>query len=506
MKMKPLLLAAALAAATCPLQALMDEAEFAELETRIEALQEAGELAQAERLTEKILQEAHRLSAEQIRTMEWEAERTRRIRRDYRLTEERLIELLDGRLEDFSREEYEAWLEEGRFDTKTIDGERRFVGATVANLMFRHPQLRERDTREYTGNWDRFLWNAYETAMARRNEFSTDLSGSERFRVTFTITVNADEVPAGETIRVWMPYPQQFKAQGNVTLHRAEPAPVYINAPDYPQRSIYFEAPSNGDEPTVFTAEYSFETFARWNPVDIDRVLPSSAETFPEFEYFTSEQPPHVTFTPEIRALAEEIVGTETNPYLKAKAIYEWMSDNVQYSFAREYSTLRNIAQYVCDARYGDCGQLALLYIALCRAAGVPARWQSGWTMYPAAPNLHDWAEIYVAPYGWIPVDVNYGIFATQRLFALSDEQRATLREYYFGGLDAFRMTVNRDHGYPHYPPKEDFRSDTVDFQRGEVEAGGENLYYGRFRYNLRLDYDDQASEGAAMQGGVGSD
>ena len=48
--------------------------------------------------------------------------------------------------------------------------------------------------------------------------------------------------------------------------------------------------------------------------------------------------------------------------------------------------------------------------ITLCRAAGIPARWQSGWETKPNGWNMHDWAEFYVEPWGWLPADPSYGL------------------------------------------------------------------------------------------------
>jgi hypothetical protein len=36
-------------------------------------------------------------------------------------------------------------------------------------------------------------------------------------------------------------------------------------------------------------------------------------------------------------------------------------------------------------------------------------------------------------------------------------------------------------------PAKPSLRSDTVDFQRGEVEAGGRNVYFDRFSYKMKI-------------------
>ncbi len=157
---------------------------------------------------------------------------------------------------------------------------------------------------------------------------------------------------------------------------------------------------------------------------------------------------------------------------VQAKAFYDWIGTNIQYSFAREYSTLTNISDYCLAHRYGDCGQEALLFITLCRSQAIPARWQSGWNIFPGAKDIHDWTEIYLAPYGWVPVDPWAGIFATQQCGALTAAERRELHDFYFGGLDPYRMAANSDHSQPLDPPKRTPRSDDVDFQRGGTGDG----------------------------------
>jgi transglutaminase-like putative cysteine protease len=225
-----------------------------------------------------------------------------------------------------------------------------------------------------------------------------------------------------------MPYPQQFEAQSGVRLLASTPEVSWMNAPRYPMRSLYFEQPSQGERETVFQADYEMTTWARYNPIDPAKILPINRR-HPVWGYFTSETTRHVAFTPEIQDLGRNIVQGERNPYLKAHRIYDWMSKNIQYSYAREYSTLRNISLYPLHHRYGDCGQLALLFIALCRSQGIPARWQSGWMIYPPLKNLHDWSEIYLEPYGWIPVDVNFAQMIEQDFESLSRDEREELKD-----------------------------------------------------------------------------
>jgi transglutaminase-like putative cysteine protease len=154
------------------------------------------------------------------------------------------------------------------------------------------------------------------------------------------------------------------------------------------------------------------------------------------------------------------------------------------WASAREYSTIPNIPEYVLANRHGDCGQVALLFITMARAAGIPAKWQSGWMMHPGNKSLHDWAEAYFEGIGWVPVDQSFGRVKSSK----GDDD-----SYFFftKGMDAYRLIVNDDISQEFFPAKIHHRSETVDFQRGEVEWRGENLYFGRWRYNMDIEYLD---------------
>ena len=250
-----------------------------------------------------------------------------------------------------------------------------------------------------------------------------------------------------------------------------------------PIRSIYLEEPAHTNQPTPFRIEYDYTTKGVCFDVKPADVRPVDANDA-ELKKYLSESP-HVEFTPELRALSQRIVGDETNPCLKAKKCFDWIAENIKYSYAIEYSTIRNISDYCRSRGYGDCGQEALLFITLCRYNGIPARWQTGWNTFPGDKSNHDWSEIYLAPYGWMPADPYMGIFAMRYSPHLAPEQRRQIRDFYFGGLDQYRMIANSDHSQTLTPPKQSIRSDDVDFQRGELECDGKNLYFDKFSYAL---------------------
>jgi hypothetical protein len=131
---------------------------------------------------------------------------------------------------------------------------------------------------------------------------------------------------------------------------------------------------------------------------------------------------------------------------------------------------------------HGACGLKAMLMITLCRLNGIPARWQSGWIFEPAFAdydNMHDWGMIYFEPYGWLPMDPDYG---------LCESENEELKWFRLGGMDHGRLIFNDDFSDEFYPKKVHFRSETVDSQRGEVEWSGGNLYCDQWDYNMNYE------------------
>ncbi|MFP4549070.1 MAG: transglutaminase-like domain-containing protein, partial [Fidelibacterota bacterium] len=129
--------------------------------------------------------------------------------------------------------------------------------------------------------------------------------------------------------------------------------------------------------------------------------------------------------------------------------------------------------------KQGDAGIKTFLFMTLCRYNKIPARLVSGWQFQPPTKSLHDWCEIYLEPYGWVPVDVTYGI---------QDSKDEDLKYFYLGNIDSYRLVFNRDYGTEFKPEKEYFRSDRIDNQRGEIETMDENLYFDKWDWNVEFD------------------
>ena len=414
----------------------------------------------------------------------FELDRLERIRQDYPLAQDELFAALEKSVKDLTREEFARWIAEGRFDSREIDGERRFMSSSVSNLFFRHAELNPRRLPpKDTAKHDRANW---ETCVAIKNAARKEKRPyvlPKRLNAVMTVTVETNAVPAGETIRAWLPIPRRYPFQDEFSLLRTSSPVKHMDGELSPIRAIHLEQPAVKGLPTKFEVEYEYTIYGVFFDIRADNVKPANPDD-PALKPFLAEAP-HIVFTPQLRALSAQIGGGETNPALKAKKFYDWIAENIKYSYALEYSTIRNISDYCLSNGYGDCGQEALLFMALCRLNGIPARWQSGWNLFPDAKSIHDWCEIYLEPYGWMPVDPYKGIWAMRYATTLTPEQKCEARDFYFGGLDYHRMAANSDHNENLTPAKNSFRSDTVDFQRGELEWGTNNIYFNQYDYQL---------------------
>lgn len=418
--------------------------------------------------------------------VQWQIEKLQRIAQDYDLSREDLVKKLRSEIRDFQDIELDQWIAGGLVDRMVLNGEERFFGATISNLAFLSPEIR---ARKIGADSDSKLGRFVLTEISRlRKQYEADGKSPlapRQFRVYMNHSVHAPASREGQQLHSWMPFPREFPFQTDIRLVESFPTNPDVAPPDALQRTVHFKQTVKAEQLTSYSITYEYTSWARVTKLDIgkaDWLDPNS----PLRREWTREEPPHVVFVPELRVLYQEIAGEDRNPTRLARKFYEWISENIRYSYAREYSTLDNISLYCAARRAGDCGQEALLFITLCRMAGIPARWQSGWTCYPHWKGMHDWTEIYLEPHGWIPVDPYMGIWAAQYLDRFTEAERRTIRDFYFGNMDAYRLTANAAHQAPFQPLKKGWRSDTVDNQRGEMEwADATNLYFNEFKRKM---------------------
>ena len=428
--------------------------------------------------------------AEGLRSRREALDIIRRIRVEYSLDAEGLLDKVRKSIPDATAKEVERWAKDSRARYRIIDGQKLFFRREPSNIFLFCDEARSR--RAQVGNTPpKPTWKLTDHLKAIVEE--AEKTGKTevqpvRHRITYTLTIrsNSPHLKAGSLVRVWLPYPQEYRQQRDLKMISISPEPKLIapNAVDGnpvgggPQRTVYFEQQiTDPSQPLEFKEVFDYTSFAYYPRLDETMVQPLP----PNWNgAYLAERPPHIVFTTAIRKQVARIVGNETNALAKARKIFRWVSANVKWNAEDEYCIIPSLVAKGFTAGRGDCGVQATVFITMCRIAGIPARWQSGWETKPGADwGMHDWSEIYLAPWGWLPADPSYGV-------EQSDDAR--IADFYCGHQDSYRMIVNLDWGRELIPPKQSFRSEPADFQRGEVEVDGRNLYFDEWEYTIKAE------------------
>jgi len=406
-----------------------------------------------------------------------------RIRLDFSLSEKDIREKLKPYFPNVSDNQLRTWENNRKLEMKVIDGKRCYFKVSVGNL-FRLDSMAKKvkntiDKNTFNGAPD-FLKNYLPVLLDSFRLEKSTLADKRTITLTYTVTLEADAIPAGETVRCWLPYPREGHArQSNIKLLRINSNNYILAPPDNMQRTVYCEKIAEKGQPTVFVLELSFDCRAEWQQLANMTVKPYEQNS-EIFKTYTAERLPQIVFSDKIKKLTDSVVGKETDIFKKVQRIYRWIDSNIPWCSALEYSTLDNIPEYVLTNRHGDCGQQTLLFMTMARYAGIPCKWQSGWMLHPGEINLHDWCEVYYEGVGWVPLDQS---------FEEQDSKDTDIRSFYVSGIDGYRLVVNDDYTKPLFPAKIYPRSETLDFQRGEMEWRGGNIYFNKWKYNMKAVY-----------------
>ena len=266
---------------------------------------------------------------------------------------------------------------------------------------------------------------------------------------TITLKVDLSGHGSGQEARLWIPYPTSDADQivTNISVHGdyAESA-VYTDR-KYSTPMLYARWDKGAkSRKLVFTFSVTRQEVVRkdfpkkepaWDPADYALYLTP-----------TSRGPINGT----VKDLADKIVGNRTTVYAKARAIYDWIVDNMYRDPATKGCGKGDVCSLLAS-RGGKCTDIHSVYIALARAVGVPAREVFGIRLGKKAKVditkwQHCWAEFFLPGYGWVPIDP--ADVLKKRLvehLKPGDKKDREYRKYFWGAWDAYRvkLAVGRD-------------------------------------------------------------
>lgn len=390
--------------------------------------------------------------------LEIESELASRIPIQYPFSWNDALCLLKDNIQNFKEEELICLWRSNTADWVFIEGKIFFHELFFENLLKTQNEFKARAKQQDTmpsSNVQLLTDNI--SAMRQRGNRHLHM----RIKTTLRLDEKTAEAYKGRSLQVYMPLPVEYSQVENLKLLNFSHTPVSIADKHYPQRTVLFEGAFNGTE--SWSTEYELDNltpYHNFRPENVSNIQP---------KFYTQEELPHIRFTPYIKDLTEQVVGSETNPLIKTRNIYNYITKNIMYSFVRTYATIYDLAEFPAVNLKGDCGLQALLFITMCRYAGIPARWQSGLYSTPYDVSQHDWAQYYIAPFGWLFADCSFGGSAYRQ----NDLKR---HEFYFQNVDPYRVPYASEFMHEFNIIPNAVRDDPYDNQLGEIICEGKSL------------------------------
>jgi hypothetical protein len=126
-------------------------------------------------------------------------------------------------------------------------------------------------------------------------------------------------------------------------------------------------------------------------------------------EKYTVDEDKYRINDPVIQKAYKEAIGEEKNPYWIMRKIYKYVRDHMYYELSGGW----NVAPAVLQRGNGSCSEYSFVFIALCRAAGLPTRYVGSVALRGDEAStddvFHRWCECFLPGYGWVPVDPSGG-------------------------------------------------------------------------------------------------
>jgi len=264
----------------------------------------------------------------------------------------------------------------------------------------------------------------------------------QRYMVEYVVTVNNRAFDLTDLI-IYQARPVEWDAQTELEIEEVSPAPTSEGVDPVYGNGMYrwqlWGEPGRGER-LELVIRFSMTAYETRTYIDPEQVQPYD-ETDPMYELYTRSERFIEADDPRIVEIAQEVAAGETNPYLLARAFYDYVVDTARYRLRGE--GLQGARELVTSGM-GECGDYAALFVALCRASGIPARPIVGYWAISGLNQTHCWAEFYVEPFGWIPVDPTIG------------QKHPGMRDYYFGNMDNQRVILNKGYNIPLDPPAPD--------------------------------------------------
>jgi transglutaminase-like putative cysteine protease len=309
--------------------------------------------------------------------------------------------------------------------------------------------------------------------------------------VALEVDLSAKE--QGQQARLWIPYPVSDRDQ---VISDIQTSGDYAVAEVYTDR-VYGTPILYAEWPKEAQSRKLTLSFAVERQEVRRRDFPARQPAWSPADYAEYLKPTSLGPTDgEVKKLSDSITKGKKTVLEKAKAIYNWTCENMY----RDPETVGCGKGDVCELLKkpgGKCTDISSVYIALARAAGVPAREIFSVRLGKKSQEdittwQHCWAEFFLPGYGWVPVDpadVRKAMLVEK--LELKDAKTKEYRDYFWGGIDPYRVVIAQGRDVVLNPPQKGAPLNTLGYPYAEV--GGKALdFYDPASFVYRITYRDK--------------
>ncbi|MDR2481122.1 MAG: IPT/TIG domain-containing protein [Spirochaetaceae bacterium] len=260
------------------------------------------------------------------------------------------------------------------------------------------------------------------TARGKSNDFPVTIAGNpgekiimekKTYSISYDVNIRVEDSSAPNFLFLWLPVPATTASQLNKGILERNTKAFVEN---YRGAALYkfTDLPKNFSK--KISVSYLVDVYAVETNIQphLIRTMPNNfmEKAYIEPSFFVNSDDSRIV------SEAKDITASETNPYLKARAIYRAMLKETG----------------------GGTRQDALKFCALCRAAGISAVPIAGVLINTKRqPTVHVWNEFWLEGFGWVPVDIVLGKGNAPPDFYLHENNA----DYYFGNIDNNRIVFS---------------------------------------------------------------
>jgi transglutaminase-like putative cysteine protease len=214
---------------------------------------------------------------------------------------------------------------------------------------------------------------------------------------------------------VYLAVPRDLTTQQLLAQPKFEPAPAELLADQWGQKvaRFSFKNVAAAGSATVRMKVHLISKTVHWviYPEKVQSLwkIPTDVR-----RRYLADSPKYDVKNPAIKQAVKEAVGAERNPYWIARKIYRHIHKKMHYERVGGW----DVAPKVLQRGSGSCSEYSYVFISMCRAAGLPARYVGSLVVRKDDASYddvyHRWVEVFLPPYGWVPVDPSRGDKATQ--------------------------------------------------------------------------------------------